>query len=690
MKTSRWVGTALLLGLVAGGGWWFFVRQAEPELSFRTGKIERGPLQAAVSATGTVTPVRQVQVGSQVSGQIQELFADFNSEVKEGQLIAQLDPQTYEYRVNQATADLEAARASVLTAQANVQSAQAQVTRARGDLAEAQRDEKRKQDLLAQNFISPAELDAARSKTASLAEAVNVASAQVEVARAQAQNSQAVVRQRTAQLQQARVDLNRTQIRSPVDGVVIKRSVEVGQTVAASLQAPELFIIARSLADMQVEAAIDEADISRVRDGQRATFTIDAFPGRSFDGTVRQVRKAAVSAQNVVSYTVVVGFANPGSLMLPGMTANVRIITDTRDNVLKLPNAALRVRIAGIEPAAAAPAASAASAPPTNGAAPVRTGFALWPQAHAQGAGGGAGGLRDRLVQGLQLDAAQQSQLDAVLAEMRPEFMALREFPEAQRGAAREQLLAKLRGRVNAFLTPAQKEAYLKLQAQATAASAPAPAPLASREPTAAAVAAAAAPAAASGVAPLAPSTPARPAATAASPRAPSAAQAPEPAASGPLGEFRNRLVAELGLSPEQAAQVDSIIAAQRPRFGELRNLPENRRAKERDRILADMRALIGEQLTPEQRAHYQKLLVELAGRQSTRGRVYLLGEDGKPRAYSVRLGISDGVMTELIVAPNSPEAAVLVEGATVITAVIQPAASGTKPNPAQPGMRPF
>ena len=708
MKTSRWVGAALVLALVAGGGWWVFLRQAEPELSFRTGKIERGALQAAVSATGTVTPVRQVQVGSQVSGQIQELFADFNSEVKEGQLIAQLDPQTYEYRVNQATADLEAARASVLTAQANVQSAQAQVTRARGDLAEAQRDEKRKLDLLAQNFISSAELDTAKSKTASLAEALNVALAQVDVARAQAQNTQAIVRQREAQLQQARVDLNRTQIRSPVDGVVIKRSVEVGQTVAASLQAPELFIIARSLSDMQVEAAIDEADISRVRDGQKATFTIDAFPGRSFDGTVRQVRKAAVSAQNVVSYTVVVGFANPGSLMLPGMTANVRIITDTRDNVLKLPNAALRVRIAGIEPAAAAstPSAASAASAPASGATPTRTGaapgFELWPQAHAQPAPGGAGALRERLVQGLQLDAEQQVKLDAVLTEMRPEFMALREFPEAQRAAVREQLLAKLRGRVNAFLTPAQKDAYQRLQAQA-AASAPAGAAVAAataaRQPAvpaaggaggagagaSAASAPVAGPASAPSAAPAARTPPA------AAPRAPSAAQAPEPAASGPLGEFRNRLVSELGLSAEQAAQVDSIIAAQRPRFGELRNLPENRRAKERDRILADMRALIGEQLTPDQRLHYQKLLVDLAGRQSTRGRVYLLGADGKPRAYNVRLGISDGVMTELIVPANSPEAAVLVEGATVITAVVAAPGGGAAPkSTAQPGLRPF
>jgi HlyD family secretion protein len=163
--------------------------------------------------------------------------------------------------------------------------------------------------------------------------------------------------------------------------------------------------------------------------------------------------------------------------------------------------------------------------------------------------------------------------------------------------------------------------------------------------------------------------------------------------ASGPLGEFRNRLVNELGLSAQQASQVDAIIGAQRPRFGELRNLPENRRAKERDRILADMRALIGQQLTPEQQARYQKLLVDLAGRQSTRGRIHLLAEDGKPRAYNVRLGISDGVMTELIVPPSSPDAAALVEGATVITAVIQPAGAGAPRPPAQgqqPGLRLF
>jgi HlyD family secretion protein len=670
MQTSRWAGAALLLALVGGGaGWWFFIRDAEPGLTFRTAKIERGPLQAAVSATGTVTPVRQVQVSSQVSGQIKELFVDFNSEVRQGQLIARLDPETFEYRVRQSSADVEAARASVLTAQANVQSALAQVTRAQGDLAEAQRDEKRKLDLVAQNFISSAELDTAKARTASLGESLKVTMAQVDVARAQAQNALAIVKQRDAQLQQARVDLERTQIRSPVDGIVIKRSVEVGQTVAASLQAPELFVIARNLSDMQVEAAIDEADISRVRDGQKVGFTIDAFPGRNFEGSVRQVRKAAVSAQNVVSYTVVVGFANPGSLMLPGMTANVRIITDTRDNVLKLPNAALRVRIAGIEPETPASAVRSGAAP----------GFSLWPEARAQGASGRQAALRERLVEGLQLDAGQQAQLDTVLAEMRADFMALGGFPEEQRAAAREQLMTTLRGRINTFLTPAQRQAYVALQTQAAAARASQPAASAGAGP-------AVPPVAATATATAPPAAGAKAATAAAMQAAP-----PELPASGPMVDFRRRLIDELGLSPAQTAQVDAILAAQRPRFAELRSVPESQRAKARDRILADMRALIGEQLTAEQQPKYQKLLVELAGRQTTRGRIYLLAEGGKPRAYNVRLGISDGVMTELIVPTGSPEAAVLVEGATVITAVVQPASGTPRPaTPPAPGPRLF
>jgi len=269
----------------------------------------------------------------------------------------------FTYRVNQAMADLESTRAAVLNAQANVGAATAAVSRARLDADNAQRDRLRKQELLERQFVSQADFENSRNIAGTLAEALKVSLAQLEVARAQVVSAQAVVRQREAALSQARFDLERTEIRSPVDGVVIKRSVDVGQTVAASLQAPELFIIARDLSDMQVEAAIDEADIARVRIDQKVTFTIDAFAGRSFEGRVGQIRKAAVSAQNVVTYTVVVAFANPNAAVLPGMTANVRIVTEVRDNVLKVPNAALRVRLPGIEPVdLAASAASAASA----------------------------------------------------------------------------------------------------------------------------------------------------------------------------------------------------------------------------------------------------------------------------------------------------------------------------------------
>jgi HlyD family secretion protein len=352
---------------------------------YRSAKLERGSVQAAVASSGTVNPVSQVSVGSQVSGQIKEMRADFNTEVKKGQLIARIDPESFEYKVRQATADLESARAAVLNAQANIAAVMAGVSKARLDADNAQRDAARKQDLLTRQFISQADFENSRNTAGTLAESLKVTQAQADVARAQAVAAQAVVRQREAALAQAKVDLEHTEIRSPVDGVVIKRSVDVGQTVAASLQAPELFIIARNLSDMQVEASIDEADISRIRTEQRASFTIDAFPGRNFEGAVSQIRKAAVASQNVVTYTVVIGFSNPNATLLPGMTANVRIVTDTRENVLKVPNAALRVRIAGIEPAAAG---SAGASAPFDAASAPRV--ARERGAGEAGAGGGA------------------------------------------------------------------------------------------------------------------------------------------------------------------------------------------------------------------------------------------------------------------------------------------------------------
>jgi HlyD family secretion protein len=250
--------------------------------------------------------------------------------VKKGQLVALLDPATYQHRLRQAEADLEAMRSTV-----NVQRAQAY--QAQVNFAEAQRDYEHKRTLVERNFLSPAERDKAQTT-------LDAARAQVQLTEAQVKNSEAVVRQREAQVAQAQVDLGRTEIRSPVDGIVVKRSVEPGQTVAASLQAPEMFIIARNLTDMQVETSIDEADVGRVQVGQKASFTVDAFPGRTFQGEVRQVRKAATVVSNVVTYTVIVSAANPDLTLLPGMTANVRIVTAQKDEVLKVANAALRFK----------------------------------------------------------------------------------------------------------------------------------------------------------------------------------------------------------------------------------------------------------------------------------------------------------------------------------------------------------
>lgn len=358
-RASLGVGIGVVALAVAGGGWWWSQRAAADAVQYRTARIERGPLQATVAASGAVNPVTQVSVGTQVSGQIKDLFVDFNTEVKAGQLIAQLDPETFEYKVRQAQADLDAAQSAVATAQANVAAAQAGVSRARVDWQEAQRDHERKSSLVERQFIAQSEADRARALVNTTAEALKLAEAQHGVSRAQVQSAQANVAQREAQLAQARVDLGRTRITSPVSGIVIKRAVERGQTVAASLQAPELFVIAQNLRDMQVEASVDEADVGRIQAGQKASFTVDAFPGQTFEGKVRQVRKAATNTNSVVTYVAVVGFSNVGGKLLPGMTANVRVITDARGSVLKVPNAALRVRIAGVEPPRAAPAPAA-------------------------------------------------------------------------------------------------------------------------------------------------------------------------------------------------------------------------------------------------------------------------------------------------------------------------------------------
>lgn len=430
-----------VVGAAAFGAWRTWDRSGDAP-KFKLAKIESGPLTAAVSATGTLNPVVSVQVGSQVSGQIKEILVDFNSPVKSGQLIARLDPETYQHRVRQAEADVDAARAGQ-----GVQ--QAEVARARANLSNAQRDYERKKTLVEKNFISPAERDTAQNT-------LDAARAALASAEAQVRNGEAVVRQREAQLAAARVDLERTTIKAPVDGIVVKRSIEPGQTVAASLQAPELFVIAKNLTDMQVETSIDEADVGRVRLGQKASFTVDAFAGRHFEGEVRQVRKAATVVSNVVTYTVVISAANPDLTLLPGMTANVRIITAQKDKTLKAPNAALRFRPTGNADERKAPAATQTTAAPA-------------PTPAAGGNAGGTAQLKERLIAELKLDPAQQSRLDAIFDGMREKFRAARELPEAEKVRAQERNRAEVREKVAAILSPEQRQRYDEISNQAAA-----------------------------------------------------------------------------------------------------------------------------------------------------------------------------------------------------------------------------
>jgi HlyD family secretion protein len=403
----------LVIVLVAAGatGAWFYAQGRGGTPKYRFARAEKGPLTATVSATGSLSAVITVQVGSQVSGQIKQLFADFNSQVRKGQLIARIDPEIFEAKVNQAKAELESAQAMVLNQTANVERARADVENARAALAAARaqtakaqvalldtkRDLDRKVDLLKKELIAQSEkdtaqanydsavaqLESARAQEQALASAIRSVEAQRRVAEAQLKAAEAQVRQKKAALDQATVDLNHTYIRAPVEGVVVSRNVDIGQTVAASLQAPILFTIAQDLTQMQVDTNVDEADIGRIQVGHRVTFTVDAFPAQTFAGEVVQIRKAPQVVQNVVTYNVVVGVRNPDLRLLPGMTANVRVVVDRKATVLKVPNAALRFRPQGMEgegPTPGGPQAQARQARP--GGMPAAHG------AQARGPGG--------------------------------------------------------------------------------------------------------------------------------------------------------------------------------------------------------------------------------------------------------------------------------------------------------------
>jgi len=464
------VVVSLLAGGAVLGSLYTQSRGSAPK--YRTAAVERGPLTAAVSATGSLNAVVVVQVGSQVSGQIKELKVDFNSIVKRNQVIARIDPDIFEAKVNQATADVDSARAAVLNQEAQVERARADVDNARAALVEAKaftakaqvqsvdakRDYDRKTELFARQLIANsdldtsqatydaavAQLDSTRAREQALGSGIQSAVAQLRVAQAALESARAQVKQKDAALKQAQVDLDHTTILAPVDGVVVSRQVDVGQTVAASLQAPVLFTIAQDLTRMQVETSVDEADIGRLKLDDRATFTVDAFPGDMFTGTVTQIRKAPQVVQNVVTYTVIVGVDNPSGKLMPGMTANVKLVVAQKPSALKVPNAALRFRPAGVDaatPTTAEPGAAASGGTPSTDQ------------------------LRELLVKGLGLTQEQQKKLEPILRDSREQLRGVQGLPEGEWRWRSRIIREAQRARIRDILTDEQKGRYEQITA---------------------------------------------------------------------------------------------------------------------------------------------------------------------------------------------------------------------------------
>src|SRR5262245_14332898 len=377
----------------------FFRRQKTSSNEYFTAQVDSGPLRNVVNATGVVQTVVTVQVGSQVSGQVEELYADFNSVVKRGQLLAKLDPRNFQAQVENAEASVAAARARVRSGEAdqktqvaNVQSAKANLEAARVAKENTAILFQRASELNKSGVASQNDYDNAKANADSAEAKFQQAQAAVAQVEAQSNASAAQLEQVKAQLQQADADLERAKLNleycniySPVDGVVISRNIDVGQTIAASLQSPTLFTIANDLTRMQVNANIDEADIGNISDQASVRFTVDAYPNDMFRGRISEIRLNPQTVQNVVTYSVILSIDNPEMKLKPGMTANITITVDQRNNVLKVPNAALRYTPPGVRreelmPERGASAAlsdtesgETAQAPPKNGgAAPIQ------------------------------------------------------------------------------------------------------------------------------------------------------------------------------------------------------------------------------------------------------------------------------------------------------------------------------
>jgi HlyD family secretion protein len=452
---------------------------APAEGSYRTAKADRGEIVATVSATGTINPTTTVIVGSQLSGQVVEILADYNSEVKAGQVVARLNQDQIRARLDAARADLAQMRAQQLVTEGQIEKVkaetekaraaqtdmEAQVTRNEALLADSDRIYKRQSDLRTRGFAADAAVDTARATRDAQEAALASARAQVtsakaailglaadlQVAKANLTAVGAQIQQREAAVRQIEVDLSNSEIKSPVNGVVVQRNVELGATVAASLQAPILFLIADDLSRMEIAANIDETDVGRIKSGQRVTFTVNAFPGRTFEGVVKMVRLGSQNVQNVVIYTTIISIENPRRELLPGMTANLRVETERRDDVVRIPNAALRWR-----PASLADQPLARIGGPGGPGGPAASGG---PQRRASG--GNSAEFLEAIKTEIKPGADQLREIEAAFAQMRQSFLAGAGAGDGD--ARRERILAArrdLQQRIAGILTPEQKSVF--------------------------------------------------------------------------------------------------------------------------------------------------------------------------------------------------------------------------------------
>jgi HlyD family secretion protein len=334
-----WIVLAVVVGVGAFGTWWIRRSKAQAQVNYVTSKVDRGRITAKVTASGTLSAIVTVQVGSQVSGRVAALYADWNSQVKKGALVAKIDPALFQ--------------ASVAQARANLVAAEGNLAKAKAQAIDADRQYKRNVTLAERKLIAQADLDTSQATADAAKAGVDAAAGAVEQAK--------------AQLSSAEVNLAYTDIISPTDGTVISRNVDVGQTVAASLQAPTLFLIAEDLRKMQVDTSVAEADIGKLKPEMKATFNVDAYPNERFAGTVRQIRNSPQTVQNVVTYDAVIDVPNTDLKLKPGMTANCTFVWAEQDNALRVPNAAMRFQPPGGPPTSGRPGSPAAGAAPAQG-----------------------------------------------------------------------------------------------------------------------------------------------------------------------------------------------------------------------------------------------------------------------------------------------------------------------------------